>query len=124
QNMALELKSIVFPRNQYNPEYIKVCLEEGITSYRGNENSWIYKPAATGDEGMFKRAFRLLDSYINISGHHTYKIERPKHNQLVNIPSSRFLRPYSPGLKWFEPLKLQRIKRSMTHAARENEMFH
>ena len=37
----LSLKSLVFPRAQFNSEYISACREMGIQVYRGNESSWI-----------------------------------------------------------------------------------
>ena len=64
-----------------------------------------------------------MDCYINLSGHNTYSIES-KGDEVVNIPSSRFLRPYNRRFKLLEPLKLKRIKRSMTYAAKKGEIFH
>lgn len=120
------LTSIIFPRNQYNDQYVKSCQDSGIFVYRGNENSWFYKSAANKDEGYLKRAFRLLDSYVNISGNHTFKLNAVNSYNpgIVNIPASRFLRPYSPKLRILEPLKLRRIKKSMTFAAQNNEVYH
>ena len=119
----IQLKSIVFPRNQVNANYLEVLEEMDFNSYRGNENSWFYSPQKGSDESLFKRGLRLLDSYFNISGHNTYSVG--KHNiGLYNFPSSRFLRPYSSSLRWFEPLRLQRILKSMEYAAKNNEVFH
>ena len=42
----------------------------------------------------------------------------------VNIPSSRFLRPYYSKLQFLDWLRLRRIKKSMTHAAKNNLMYH
>jgi hypothetical protein len=42
----------------------------------------------------------------------------------INIPSSRFLRPYDRKLEFIDWLRLRRIKKSMTHAAENNLMFH
>src|SRR5688572_14149741 len=39
-----EIKSIVFPRNQYSNEHINICRKLGIVAYRGNEKSSIYHP--------------------------------------------------------------------------------
>ncbi|MCU0679668.1 MAG: polysaccharide deacetylase family protein, partial [Planctomycetes bacterium] len=41
--VGVEIKSVVFPRNQINPEYLPICREEGIGAVRGNENSWLYR---------------------------------------------------------------------------------
>jgi len=121
----IELQSIVFPRNQINKEYLQTCYNNGIISYRGIENHTIYKPNAK--EKTTKpiwRALRLIDTYINITGKHTYKFETLKSNSIINLPSSRFLRPYSKSLKILEPLKVLRIKKAMLKAAKKKELFH
>lgn len=43
---------------------------------------------------------------------------------LINVPGSRFLRPYSKVFSLLEKLKLQRIKKSMRHAALTGEIYH
>ena len=68
------------------------------------------------------RIYRLLDTYFNISGHNTYDLNAK--NGVFNVASSRFLRPYSKKLKILEPLKIARIKKSMTHAAKNHEVYH
>ncbi len=117
------LQSIVFPRNQINPEYHDALTPLGITNYRGVEDHWAYDPDPTTAKTRKTRLFRLIDSYINLSGFHTHALPTPEH-QLVNLKSSRFLRPYSPKLRGLDWLKLRRIKRAMTHAAQHGEAFH
>jgi len=43
---------------------------------------------------------------------------------MINIPSSRFLRPYSRHIRVFEALKINRIINGMRYAARNNEVCH
>jgi len=124
QSVGIELKSLVFPRNQYNETYLEACKEAGISSYRGNEQSWIYRPESREKESLFKRLNRLMDSYVNLSGHHTFRLKDCADQTPFNIPSSRFLRPYSSSLRFFEGLKLRRIKNSMTQAAKNNQVYH
>ena len=121
---GVELESIVFPRNQYTQQHIKICRKLGFTAYRGNEKSFMYSPRNNNDQqNRFIKALRLLDSYLNISGHHTFRIQ-PDESGIVNIPASRFLRPYSPTLRNLNAIRLRRIKNSMTYAARRGEAFH
>ena len=120
----IELTSLVFPRNQFNDDYLKICLELGIFCYRGNEHSWLYKAKNGEDESAFRRAFRLIDTYVNISGHHCYADHFLKRNMPINIPSSRFLRPFSRKLKFLDGLRLHRIKSGMTYAAKNNLTYH
>lgn len=120
----IKIKSIIFPRNQVNDEYLKLCREAGITSYRNNELSWLYTARNASEESMTRRAIRISDSYINLSGHHCYTDEYMASSFPYNIASSRFLRPYSERLKKLEPLRLKRITDSMTHAAKNNLTYH
>lgn len=120
----VEIKSIVFPRNQFNDEYLSVCKKLGITSFRGNEKSSIYVSRNGEGQTLLRRVLRFIDSYINITGHHCYDDEQMKEWTLINIPSSRFLRPYSAKLAFIDFLKLLRIKNAMTYAAKNNLMYH
>jgi peptidoglycan/xylan/chitin deacetylase (PgdA/CDA1 family) len=118
----VELKSIVFPRNQYSSEHIEICKQMGFTSYRGNQISTVYNPRSNKELSKKIRAIRLADSYVNITGHHAFNIE--KNDTIINIPASRFLRPYSNILKMPDGLRLIRIKKSMSFAAKNNYAFH
>lgn len=121
-----DLCSLVFPRNQFNHSYLDLCQHIGIKTYRGNQGAWIYRERNGEEESILRRLLRLLDSYINISGHHTFSIDQanPDDRQLLNIPASRFLRPYSNALRAFEEIKIKRIKRSLKHAAKTKSLFH
>ncbi len=119
-----DLKSIVFPRNQYNSQYLNTCKDAGIVGFRGNEDAWIYRASRREKQGLFKRLCRLLDAYINLSGHNTFLPEKESQSGLYNIKASRFLRPYSKKFRFFEKRRLKRIKKSMLHAAKNGETFH
>jgi Polysaccharide deacetylase len=119
----ISLDSIVFPRNQVNKEYLAILKNNGIKCYRGNPKSWIYKPRKFSDENPFIRLCRLIDTYLPISGYNTTLIERSGALP-INIPASRFLKPYNKRLAWLEKIKLKRIKDEMTKAAKKNELYH
>ena len=121
---GVQIKSIVFPRNQYSPKYIKICEKYGLTCYRGNEEHFIYKSANGNEQTAFRRALRLIDGYFNITGYHCYQYSSIKNTYPHNIPSSRFLRPYNKKLKFLENQKLRRITRAMTYAAKNNRVYH
>lgn len=120
----VKIHSIVFPRNQYSEANLRICKEFGITSYRGNESHYIYTTGNVENQTPLRRALRLLDSYINITGYHCYSSKFVKESSPCNIPSSRFLRPYQKTLSFLEDLKMSRIKRSMTYAAKNNLIYH
>jgi len=97
----------------------------GIKTYRGNAPSRIYAPASAKKYNTkLKKILRLMDAYINITGHNTYQLDRVHGNEPLNIPRSRFLRPYIRKLRWFEPLRFSRIKGEMTAAARAGDVYH
>lgn len=127
KNMDVEINSIVFPRNMINKDYLKICYKHGITSYRGTEKSYIYNisPKSIFYKWQLFRVLRIIDGYFNLTGHNTYNLKTiNKENTIINLPSSRFLRPYNTKLKALEWLKLRRIRQSMKHAAKNNELFH
>lgn len=121
---GIPIASLVFPRNQGNPDYLDVLEELGITCYRGNENAPFYTPRNQREQNLFVRASRLLDSYLNMSGYNTYALAECARSKPFNIPSSRFLRPYSRTLAPLEGLRLRRIKRAMHDAAAGDRLFH
>ena len=120
----ITLKSLVFPRNQWKAEYLSVLNKLDIKCYRGNEKGWMYRASENDKQNPLMRAFRLLDAYVNISGHNTYNLAKCTAVKPYNFPSSRFLRPYSKKLAFLDGLKLERIKNSMTYAAKNNRLFH
>lgn len=118
----IELKSLVFPRNQVNEDYLEILGKVGIASYRGNEKSWLYASRNGDEESIWRRLLRMVDTYINISGHNTFDLNTAENP--INIPSSRFLRPFNPALAFIEQLRINRIKSSMLHAARHQLNYH
>jgi len=120
-----DMQSLVFPRNQWNDEYLSVLSDLGIVCYRGNEKNWIYD--AVNEEkksSMGRRVLRLLDAYFDLTGYNTYSLQELSSKQILNIPASRFLRPASRQFNLLEKMRLNRIKKSMTYAAKNNQLFH
>ncbi len=124
RRFGYRIYSVVFPRNQLDANHLEVCKELGIVAYRGVESSWVYASRKSDDESMFRRGVRLLDSYVNLSGHHAYPRDVVASSTPANVPSSRFLRPYSPALRLLEPLKRRRILNDLTHAASNGLIYH
>lgn len=120
---GFQFSSMVFPRNQINEAYLKILADNGIQVYRGNPVSWIYKPRKFTAEVPFIRLCRLLDTYLPVSGNNTFVINKEA-GLPINIPASRFLKPYNKNLAWLEKLKLNRIMKEMTHAAKNKELYH
>lgn len=121
---SLRPTSLVFPRNQYNDAYLDVCKSLGIICIRGNENSWLYSARAGAKENQVRRALRLVDAFVNITGHHCYSDDYLNRPIPLNIPASRFLRPWSPKLPFLDGLKFKRIQSGMNHAAKNGFTYH
>lgn len=115
-------RSLVFPRNQYNPAYRGVMARRGVTAYRSNGPHWAYRPSVFA-EPRFKRVVRLADAYVPLSGSRT---QRPSvgDDGLTDVAASAFLRPYSPPLRSLDAVRYSRLTRAMSHAARRGECFH
>jgi hypothetical protein len=122
---GIDLRSIVFPRNQFRPGYEDLLRAVGIVCYRGTESNWMYRPRPRGEETLAVRAPRLLDNYISLSGPNlTRWDEVMQPNGLCDVPSSMFLRPYSPQWKNFEPVRLSRLTAGVQAAAEQGKIFH
>lgn len=123
ESRGIRLKSLAFPRNQWSRDCLGVLSECGIACFRGNENGWQYRAANGEYRSIVRRGLRLLDSYVNVSGQHTYSLssltEKP-----YNLRSSRYLRPYSRKLAFLDPLRLRRIVKAMEDAAANQRVFH
>lgn len=121
----LRLKSIVFPRNNVNEDYLSICYKYGITSYRGNAQNF-FGETKSRFQFMVRRICRLLDTYIPITQQNSYKFDTLKvnHENPINIPASRFFRPYNPKLRILERLRIFRIMKEIEKAAKANEMYH
>jgi peptidoglycan/xylan/chitin deacetylase (PgdA/CDA1 family) len=122
----VRIRSIVFPRNQHNPDYDDVLVDAGIICYRGNRRSWMYGPSGVPSDTPWKRACRLLDTYVGVSGAGTIGWDEMTggRDRICNLPASFFLRPFSVGLRHLEGIRLQRIARSMERAAAKGEVIH
>jgi hypothetical protein len=122
---GVQLQSLVFPRNQFNDAYLKVCFEEGFTSVRSNPVDWFWK-IDTREESMWKRLNRGLDAYFPVGSKNTYSLSslEIRKGYPVCIPASRLLRPYRPKELVLNQFKIKRILNEMTKAARLNEVYH
>jgi peptidoglycan/xylan/chitin deacetylase (PgdA/CDA1 family) len=121
---GIDLRSIVFPRHQMNDSYLAAAASLGLKVYRGTEGRWPYRPGPASMQSFVRRGVRLIDAYANATGHHVHDNRCKVAAGMVNVPASRYFRPYSRRLKYLEPLKLRRISTSMEYAARHARVFH
>ena len=124
-HVKTNVNSIVFPRNQVNEQCLQLCSEADITAYRGNQNNRFWKNSDYGNESLVKKIGRTLDAYLKISKDSLipWSDLKPQPDYPLNIPASRFLKPYRFS-GFIESLKLKRITKQMTKAAKQNMIYH
>lgn len=119
----IDLRSIVFPKNNVNEEYLSVLSKNGFSAYRGNPDKLFRHPKSKIDS-LTQRIIRLLDNYIPLT-RNTYVLQDINSNDnVLNIKASRFLRPYSKTLRLFEPIRVRRIKSEIKDAAKNKRIYH
>jgi hypothetical protein len=121
----VDLRSLVWPRNQWNPAYDRVLKDSGFVCYRGPQPSWSHQPRDDGSSSYAKRAVRLSESYFGASPPPTCEWHHVRSEDgLCNVPASAFLRPYNPRTARLVPLQLSRLQSGMRTAARRKRIFH
>ncbi|HWR31995.1 MAG TPA: polysaccharide deacetylase family protein [Chitinophagaceae bacterium] len=118
----VEIATVVFPANQFHPDYLQQCRKQGIKCYRGNYPSWIYQFQAKSKEGSWKRMSRLIDTYLPLKGNRY--VEAVMEDGILNIPASCFLRPYRSKLSMLEGLRVWRMRTEMKAAAKKKKIYH
>ena len=118
---GIDLRSIVFPRNQFAAEHLNICAKHGITHYRGNPSPWAYQAAKGAEQTPMRRALRFLDAYSGALGSQAFEADT---GQPTDVPASRFLWPCAGRLAPLHPLHIATIKRGMTAAARDGKGYH
>lgn len=119
--LGVQPTSMVFPRNQYDHEHLRAASDCGFRVFRGNEQGFFYAPRSHDENTILRRATRLFDAYFDLTGPHPSQALTDD-SGLINIPSSRFLRPC--GAKLFEELRFRRVLAQMHNAAVSGAGFH
>ncbi len=122
---GIEVRSLVLPRNQVNRSYLGLLVKHGITSYRGREKGWMHNPDPQSRRSTLRRAARLLDHYVPVSGSRSVPWEEvAEPTGLYNVRGSMFLRPWSPKLQMYDAWRLRRICAGLKEAAIGGGIFH
>ena len=125
ETRGVRLRSLVFPRNQVNRDYLPVLRDRGITAYRGVPGRWALQRGRSRLDTWVRRGVRLADNYMRL---HDGAIDVPRpapdDDDPIDLPGTRFLRPYASRLRKLEPAKLARIEGEMTEAATAGHAYH
>ncbi len=118
-----EIKSLVFPRNQFNKDYLSICHELGITSVRSNPDIWYWTSSA--DSSLLKRIFRTGDAYLKFQPYKMVFLNEIRADELpIQLPAARLYRPWKPRFPLLNKLKMRRILNEMTEAAQLGGYYH
>jgi peptidoglycan/xylan/chitin deacetylase (PgdA/CDA1 family) len=120
QKLNVELKSLVFPRNQFNEEYLEICAQKGIETVRSNPDFWYWD--TTQKETLAVKLVRTSDAYLPL-GTKSYLAESLVTGKVLCQPASRFLRPQH-SINLLNSSRLNRIKNEMIQAAKNGEVYH
>lgn len=122
RGMGITLKSLVFPRNQFNAAYLKLCYELGIENVRSNPDSWYWNN--TKRDAIQDKVFRTADAYYGRKDKsYLWRDLKWEESAPLAQKASRLLRPYSEH-GWLNQLKIRRIKSEMLHAAKHGQIYH
>ncbi len=120
KDWKIEIRSLVFPRNQFNPDYLRVCADAGIHTVRTNPDRWYWRASSSG---LASRVARTADAYLpGRKGAYPESKIRVEEGVVLQ-PASRFLRPHS-SRSWLNQARLNRVLAEMKHAAREGLVYH
>lgn len=120
--IGVDLKSLVFPRNQLEKKYLKVCYELGIENVRSNPDVWYWHDSRS--KAITTKIFRTGDAYVPL-GKKYYKMTSLHKTKGVPLEqkASRFLRPVENN-RLLRRLKLKRIFQEMEAAAIHHKTYH
>jgi peptidoglycan/xylan/chitin deacetylase (PgdA/CDA1 family) len=121
EKFQIDLKSLVFPRNQYNDDYLNESAKAGFDYVRTNPSDWFW--GNTEQESLIKKVFRTGDTLVPIGQKTTYSEIKLLENGQFAIPASRLLRPYRSN-SIFNRLRVGRIKKELEFAAKNGLIYH
>jgi hypothetical protein len=118
------IRSLVFPRNQFNQQYLSICADAGISSIRSSPDIWYWAPA-TGSS-FVKKFFRAGDAYLKFQPIKMVFLKDidTTHGLPLHLPATRLYRPWKAGQPVQNTLKMRRILNEMTAAAKKKAYYH
>lgn len=127
EKFGCRLSSLVFPRNQFNPEHLRTCYANGIRVVRSNPSSWFWSPITDKSANSLRKIFRTGDAYVPLGTRRTsyplHAIQARKEEPL-QLPASRLFRPWSPKMPLLGKLSLRRSIGELYAAAIHGECYH
>lgn len=119
QNFGIELRSLAFPKNQFNARYLTTAYNAGIKIVRSNPDVSFWQVRK-----KYNPLLRAADTLFPISKPLSFRFSPNDHESPILLPASRFLRPYSHKERWIQFLKFRRVKAEMSYAAKTGRSYH
>lgn len=120
---GIELRSLVFPRNQANLDYLDVLRNKEIEAYRGVPRLWALHGGGSKLDTTARRGVRLADNYLPLVGERSH-VRKALRGEPLDVAGSRFLRPHTPRWSRLEARREQRMRDEMTTAAQRRRIYH
>lgn len=126
KSKGFDVKSLVFPRNQYNRQILQAAFDSGFGIVRSNPDVWFWKPASGSSETLAQRVFRTGDAFLPLTSsnlHDESSAMVKDVSGLMLTPASRFLRPLSSN-SFLNRRRNARIKAELTECAKKDLTYH
>lgn len=123
KSVGSELRSIVFPRNQFEPEFLQILCNQEIYVYRGNPEYWPYN-VHLSKQNLGVKLGRLIDGFQGSSTKPLLLWDQIWSGGMANVRASHFLRPYNLKLGALWPLHVRRTKACIRAAAEQGAIYH
>lgn len=124
-HQGLSLRSLVLPRNQWEPSLLDVLPEYGFDCVRAPRPGWANRPRPAGTTPAAARIARSAAYYQGLRPLPSFGwTELDLSGGVCRLPASSFLPPWTPGRRRLEPLRQRRLVRGLRHAIRTGGIFH
>jgi len=118
----ISIESLVFPRNQFNGEYMEACHEVGLKSVRTNPDKWFWDTSKKDTWAI--KIMRTGDVWFPINRKSVVTLDSIDIQKTpLRIPASRLYRAWTNN-RILNALKMKRIFSEMTKAAKTGGLYH
>ena len=124
QRYGVDIRSIVFPRNQVTEDALRICAALEVPVWRGQPDGQLYRVREQRDIGLLLRVLRAGADIApaRLLPPPTARVEAA--DGLLNVQATAFLRPLDGARGRLWPLQRRRLFAMMDRAARKNGLFH
>ena len=119
---GITIESLVFPRNQFNADYMHLCKSMGIKSVRTNPSRWYWDTSKK--DTLIIKIMRTGDAWFPLNTKSVVPLnEIDITTEPLQLPASRLYRAWTNN-RLLNALKMRRIFSEMTEAAKTGACYH